>query len=399
MIERLVQPIYLKSCGRKAVRVSLWVPALFVFLFFLSSFAVFAEPVIEKQVVKIGVIVPLTGNLAARGDDVAKLIPLVEKQVNEKSEKYRYKFLLDDGKGGAGNAPTTAVKKFLYVDKAEFMITGCSGESLQAGPIAQRNKKVTFAVFSTHQDVKNIGDYAFRTYVDIEHGIEHFARYMIEQTGGRRAELTEENTFTFGIQKLLHKYLGSHLIFTDNYSTETNDFNSLLTKITAQKPNGIFFNAMSEERLSTLVNQARALGINQKLYAFSMPDLGDFMGLTGKNSEGLAYIGSPIITDSTDDFKVVLKQFKNTYPKKEPYMLLLQTFYDAAHSIVDGVEAVGPDSTKVRDFLNTYSTNGALGKVEYDELGEIKNINFVLKIIKNGKRVSHGDLTKLQFDN
>jgi branched-chain amino acid transport system substrate-binding protein len=350
-----------------------------------------------KTEVKIGVIAPLTGGLANRGDDIAKLIQLVEPYFNASSNKYRYKFILDDGMCGAGNAATTIAKKFIEVDKVKFLITGCSGETLQVGPIAQREGILTIAVMSTHQDVKKLGDYIFRTFVDIERGVEKFASYMSKKSNGKIALLTEENAFTFGIKELLVKYLGDKIIYSDDYPAGTSDFRTLLAKIKAKNPNGIYFNALSEITLANLVNQARDLGLKQNFYSYNMPEARSFRDATKKNAEGMEFIGSPEVESTFDDFQNILTEFNKLHPEGPSYEFLLRTFFDAAKSIVDAVEAVGPEASLAKDFLKTYRVNGALGVIEYDENGDIKNVNYFLSRISNGKVEAVGDLMKLNI--
>jgi len=352
----------------------------------------------EKQDVKIGVIIPLTGGLAARGEDVTRFIKILEPHLNQHSVKYQFRFIIDDGKCGAGNAPTTIVKKLISVDKVKFLITGCSGETLQAGPIAQRNGVLTIAVLSTHQDVKKIGDYVFRTFVDIERGVEKFTDYIGKKSGGRIAILTEENAFTFGIQTLLIKYLDTQVVYSDDYPEGTSDFKTLLLKIKSKNPGGIYFNTMSENTLITLVNQTRALGIKQPLYTYNMPEARSFREATGKNSEGMEYIGSPSIENSSDEFNQLLKEFLKRHPEGPSYEFVLRTFFDGSKSIVDAIEAVGPDAKLSRDYLNTYKSLGALGVVEYDANGDIKNINYFLRRIENGQDVVVEDLMKIDLE-
>ena len=71
----------------------------------------------QKEIVKIGVIAPLTGGLAQRGDDITRLLKILEPQLNSQSTKYTYKFILDDGKCGVGNTATTIANKFISFDK------------------------------------------------------------------------------------------------------------------------------------------------------------------------------------------------------------------------------------------------------------------------------------------
>lgn len=362
---------------------------LTVTLFLLFSAICMAE---EKQLVKIGVIAPLSGGLAKRGEDLGRFIEVFEPHLNSISQKYRYKFLLDDGKCGTGNSSTTIAMKMIHVDKVNFLVTGCSGETLQVAPIAEREGVVLFAVLSTHQDIKKLGKYIFRTFVDIERGVEKFSRYMSSKSDGKIAILTEENAFTFGVKELLHKHLEDRITFSDDFPVDTHDFNSLLLKVKASGAEGVYLNVMSEGTLAVLVNQLRGKGLKQQIYTYNMPEAESFRKAVGKNGEGIDFIGSPVITDSTPEFDMLLKKYLVKYPGGPSYEFLLRTFFDAVKSMVDGVDAVGTDSDAVVKFLAEYESAGALGKVSYDENGDIEDINYVRKHITGGEILVMGEM-------
>ena len=122
------------------------------------------------------------------------------------------------------------------------------------------------------------------------------------------AILTEENAFTFGIKELLHRHLAGSIVFSDDFPPGTGDFNTLLMKIKAQEADGVYFNVLSERPLAIMVNQSRALGLDFQIYSYNMPEASSFVGATGKNSEGLEFIGTPVISDSSKDFIAILKE-------------------------------------------------------------------------------------------
>lgn len=344
-----------------------------------------------KEPVKIGVIGPLTGGLAKRGEDLGKLIELLEPELNSRSSKYSFSFVVGDGRCGAGNSATTLAHKFIHIDKIKFLITNCSGETLQAAPIAQREGVVTFAVLSTHQDIKNLGDYIFRTFVDIERGVENFAKHM-KKKSGKVAILTEENAFTFGIKELLMRHLGESVVFADDFPPDTADFNTLLTKIGAKGAAGVYFNVLSESTLAVLTNQSRSLGLSYDIYSYNMPEATSFIELTGQNSEGLEFIGSPRIIDASESFQMLLKTYLAKHPAGPSYEFLLRTFYDAVDLIVRGVEQEGLNPELVRDFVSSYKGQGALGDIFFDANGDVGNINYVLKRIQDGEVRYVGEL-------
>lgn len=356
-------------------------PAIFCFLLFCST--VFAQ---EAEVVKIGLIIPLTGGLATRGTDVTKFLPLLQDHLNRSGKTYRYEFLVEDGKCGSGNAATSAAMKFINIDKVKFLITGCSGETLQVGPIAEKNRIVQFAILSLHPKIKSLGEYIFRTFIDVEKSAAGMADYMTKNSGGKIAVLTEENAFTFSVRDELLKNLGDKVVFADDFALDSVDFNTLLTKANSKGAKGIYLNVMSEGTLANLVNQAKRMNLSQQLYSYNMPEAASFRAATGENSNGLEFIGTPNITESSTEFKLLMMEFLKKYPEGPNYEFVLRTFHAAIQSIVAGIEQVGSDTTKIKDFLYTYSSFGALGKIKYDRNGDIEGLHYVLKRVRDDGR-------------
>jgi branched-chain amino acid transport system substrate-binding protein len=375
-------------------------------LFFWFSYLILATSVVVESsvaedssnqidTVKIGVIVPLTGGLASRGEDISNLLKIIKTHLNGSSLSHKYEFIIEDGKCGAGNTTTSAAMKLIKFDEVKFLITGCSGETLQAGPIAEKSKVLTIAVLSNHQDIQKLGDYIFRTFVDIERSIRGFADYMDSKCNGKIAILSEENAFTFGIRDLLLKQLGPKVIQSEDFAADSSDFKSLLAKTKAKGAEGIYLNVMSEGTLANLVNQARRRNLGQRLFSFTMPEASSFRASTGKNSDNLYFIGTPDIKKSSAEFKAITDEFMKQHPEGPSYEMVLRTTFDAVKSIVDGIEAVGADSTKVKDFLYKYSAIGALGKIEYDANGDIKNLHYALKRIREDGNIEVvGELVK-----
>ena len=345
-----------------------------------------AQAVPSKELVKIGVIVPLTGGQAYAGDDITKLLGVMQERLNHASKKYEYQFILDDGKCGVGSAAASIANKLISVDKVKFLITGCSGETLIAGPIAQRAGVLMFAVLSSHKDVRTLGDYVFRTFVDIERSIKRFSAYINEHEKGGIAVLTEESAFTLNIEKILVENLGTRLVFSEEFPLDSADFSTLLEKVRSKNASALYLNVASQGTLVNLVNQASGRKLSVKFYSYLYPELAGFLEATGARSSGLTYLGSPELNRGSTELNAVVAEFKKRNGKGQNWDLVFGSTFDAVQAITDGIEAVGADANSVKEYLKTYSREGALGKIEFDDNGDVKHINFALKKINpNGE--------------
>lgn len=341
----------------------------------------------NAEQVRVGVIAPLTGGLAVRGADIVNTLKLVEDDLHSRSLKNSYSFTIDDGKCGGANASTTIANKYIHVDKIRFLITACSGETIQAAPIAEREKVLLIAVLSNHKDIKSLGDYIFRTYLDIEPGMELMARTITDDGHKAVAVLTEENTFTMGMKELLLKDLGDKVVYAEDFQPEDGDYRAILLKAMSRKPDALYINNYADKTIIDLLNQAAALNITLQKYSYYQPAVPEVRRATGKNIEGIKFLDQPKINDSSPQFRDFYSRYMKLHPEGPSAELLVRTTYDAANAIVDAVEEVGSDSTKAKEFLYQYKKLGALGLVEFDANGDLKALRYVINEVKNGEVV------------
>ncbi len=353
-----------------------------LFLIVCTVCAETAFAVTEKTEVKIGIIAPLTLGNAERGKEIVNTLQIYVSMLNRDSENYVYRLVSEDGKCGAGSSATTAAEKLIRVDKVQFLITGCSGETLQAGPIAQRAGVLLFAVFSAHQDVKKLGDFIFRTCPDQERAAEIFAHEIECSKLEAVFLLSEENAFTQGMKSLLTEKAGKRISGSEDFPSEMTDFRTLLLKVKAARPQAIYLNAASPSSLSNLVVQAKNLGITVPIFGYLHPDDPSFFKSTGAVAVGMKYLGVPDPVELPPEFREFAELYKKEYgvPQVE---VVRRTTFDALKSIAAGIENAGPDPVKVRTYLETYQAEGATGHLAYDENGDLKNLDYVMKVVNS----------------
>ena len=370
---------------------------LLFLLAFLSALNNIAFADTQRQLVKLGVIAPLTGSFTVYGSDVRRSIPILEAQLNQSSTQYTFKIIIEDGRCGVGNAAITAAQKLINVNGVEFLSVGCSGEILQVGPLAQRSGVLATCYACSHPDVKNLGDRIFRTYVDIENGVSTMAELLNrelpgELTGelsgelsGKLVILTEENAFTIGIHELLEKELGDKIGYTEQFAVDDTDFNTMLVKARSTNPAAYYLNAASPRTYQTLFKQLRALGIKEPVYSYHMPGDKDSLKLLGWRQNGVRYIEVPEVSNSSADFQEFYQNFLTAYPEGADLEFLLRSGYDSLASYAKAIEKVGPKPEAVKQFFQSNSWSGALGTIKFDEKGDVIGLNFVLKEIVDGR--------------
>src|SRR5690606_23909603 len=127
--------------------------------------------------------------------------------------------------------------------------------------------------------------------------------------------------------------------------------------------------------LGLLLRQAREQGLQTQ-----------FMGPEGVANQDLVAIAGPaieglLVTLPTDFTKMesnakIMENFA-TY-KRSPNGAFTFPAYAAVQIIAQTIEAVGEDATKGADYIHDTTFDTAIGKVEYDEKGDLKEFEFAV---------------------
>ncbi len=119
----------------------------------------------SSEVVKIGVLGDLTGDLSSlfrgvpRGVDMAKLDIEKEKDV-------KLQIFLEDQESCNPQNTISLMNKFINIDKVDFVVGGsCSGTTLVAAPLANEGKLPIISPVSSAPNITEAGGYVFRTYI------------------------------------------------------------------------------------------------------------------------------------------------------------------------------------------------------------------------------------------
>lgn len=337
-----------------------------------------------RERVAVGVIAPLTGNAAHIGNEITRTVEVMRETLKDRRTTYGYEFFLEDGRAAVDTSPTTAFFHLTEIKKAKFLISATSGETLQIGPLAQKKGVLTVAVISSHKDVKRIGDYVFRTFIDVERGMQVLSQQIRNDKSVPLALLTEDSAFNRGIKELFTSYLKGDLVYVEDYEENSVNLRPILLKAKARGAKGYYLNCAHPGTCAIVLNQAKQLGIIGPFYSYLHTDNPEFLAAAGKNANGVRFLSPPDLDALPKHFQDFLELYRRKYNQKPTNDFLVRTTFDALTCIVEGIERVGPEPGKVKRILQSYKQQGALGEVEFDENGDIKDINYVMKEIVRG---------------
>ncbi len=337
-----------------------------------------------KETVKVGVIAPLTGEVATIGVSAVKAIELAAEEFNARSKTTRIQLVLEDAKC-EGAISAKAANKLINVDKVEVILGGlCSAETIAAAPVAETSGVVLFSGCSTAPSITGLGDFVFRDAPSDAYQGVFTANYMYDELGKRKAAIIYSNTdWGFGITKSFSKEferLGGQVVAVDSIEQESNDVRSQLLKANSKNPD-IIYTPMYSQNQGLTAKQAKEMGIKAMIMGADAAKDPNTVLVGGDAVEGFMFVALKAV--NAPEFEKKLKEQKNVNIE-----LCTPTAYDGANIAFNAIEAVGNSAEKVRDYLyNVKNYNGVSGNINLDSNGDRIEAEYSVFKVVNGEFV------------
>ncbi|MEC4720004.1 branched-chain amino acid ABC transporter substrate-binding protein [Noviherbaspirillum sp. CPCC 100848] len=360
----------------------------------MASHAVLAQ----EQVVKIGLVAPVTGPIAHWGKDNVNGARMAIDELNAKGivlggKKAKFELLAEDDASDPKQA-TAAAQKLADAKVNGVIGHVTSGTTIPASRIyadagipqispSATNPKYTQQGFKT----------AFRVVANDSQLGGTLGRYAVQIAQAKSIAVIDDRT-AYGqgvadefIKGAKSKNPNINIVARQYTHDKATDFNAILTAIKAKNPDLVFFGGMDAVG-GPMLRQMKALGINAK-----------FMGGDGVCSESLGALAGDALTDNSvvcaeaggveDSQKKGLDEFKAAYKKK--FDMEVQIYapyvYDAVMLMVNAMQkANSPEPQKYLPELAKMQYKGVTGNIAFDSRGDVKDGTLTLYTYKGGKR-------------
>lgn len=357
----------------------------------------------EGDTVKIGVFEPVTGANAAGGELEVEGAQLAN-EVRAEALGKKVELVVADNKSDKAEA-TTAAARLIEKDKVSAII-GSWGSSLSiaAGDVAKSNEVPAVAASATNPQVTLGNDYYFRVcYLDTFQA-EILANYAAKNLNAKKVAIVQEvsNDYSTGLAKFFTEDFkaltgdDSSIVATVNYNTGDTDFNGILTNVKAANPDVIFAPGNYTES-ALIIKQARSLGINAPFIGGDTWETNEFIDVGGADVEGasLTTFFDETNPNLSESGKAFVEAYYKKYPDRNNIPAVTALSYDAYMVILDAMERA--DSADPKDIqkalTETTEFEGVTGKIAFDENGDAKKDEAVLKKVENGKFVYQETVT------
>lgn len=343
----------------------------------------------EENVLKIGMVGPLSGEAAAYGTNILRAAEIAVEEANKSGElgDITLKIISEDTEGDWSKA-ANAFTKLIDVDKVSVIIGGVLSSESEAGSSLVKDAKIpTISPSSTAVDLTKDNPYLFRNCLSDEVQAEQIAEFAVEELGlSKFAVLYTTNDYGKSLRDAFTNKAEelAKVVAVEAFADKDNDFKPQLTAIKEKNPDCLYIAGYYTEA-AKIAQQAKDLGMEVQL-----------LGADGLCNAVLLEIGEAAVEgtyatsgfypdDPSPDVQNFVKAYKDKHGE-EPDMFAAQG-YDAARIVIAAIKSQGSSSEEIREGLAvTKDFPGITGKTSIDEEGDTIKDVLILKV-EGGKFV------------
>ena len=334
---------------------------------------------VSKETIKIGISVPLTGQIAMLGEGMknAGLMAKAHISKNFKKLKYNYEFIFEDDQFDPKKAAAVA-KKLITVDRVSAIISGEGPTAMVMGPIADKKNVIHFGITADPAAAK--GDLNFLHWSPLAQQNFVFLQELKNRgykSVGFFTNISSEVWVAIAddLKKQI-KDAGIAITSDQSFESGKKDFRTLIARA-KQSPAEIYILLTYSPELDIIVKQLRTAGINAPVTSIESFEFASEMPLL----EGQWYVcgGNP-----SRDFVAEYKQRYGRYPP-----ILSPNVYDMVNLIITAAENAESSSVPTPGQIASAmkkidNFSGVLGKLVVRDDGIVWSRAGV-KVIKNGE--------------
>jgi len=354
----------------------------FILLWILALYLLVPSTASCRDSIKVGIILPGTGEKAEFGEIEKKSFEMALEEINAAGgvNGTKLEFLYEDDTGRP-EAARSAAKKLIIDDKVVMLGGGySSSETFAIAGVAQQNR-IPFLI-NTGSDNKITEmkwDFVFRLNQPVSDYPKALESFITEVVKPRSVAILYENT-NFGssgskeFQRSCDK-LKLKVVMNAGYQSGGVDFKPLLVRVKQANPDVIYMISYLMDA-SLLMKQSMELKLTPKIFVgggagFTLPEFGENAGKAGNMvySATLWYQTLPY-PGAREYYDKFVKRYKmeTEYHGAEGY--------SSAYVIADALKrAISLTSDDVRESLSKTDIMTVFGPVKFVEYGKMNNQN------------------------
>jgi branched-chain amino acid transport system substrate-binding protein len=361
-----------------------------------SLAAVISAPVAKADSINVATAGPMTGEYAAFGEQMKRGAEKAVQDINAKGGVMGKSLALHIGDDQCDPKQAVAVAN-VFVSKGVVFVAGhfCSGSSIPASSVYHDEGILQMTPASTNpkftDDPAKAGwGTVFRTCGRDDQQGSYAGAWIADHYKGKNvAIIDDKSTYGKGLADLTRAALnkaGMKEVLNEEITAGEKDYSALVSKLKAANVDVIYFGGYHPEA-ALIVKQSREQGLNAQLLSGDSLNTQEFATLAGDAANGVMFTNAAEARN-LPSAKDVVAAFKKDGFDPEGYTL---STYAAIQIYAQAVTKAGTtDAQKVAATLRSQCWESVIGKICFDDKGDLTSATYVWYVFKDGKYAEAG---------
>ena len=374
--------------------------AIWIALILIVSLALVFSCTKEKEPYKVGAVFSVTGRTSFLGEPEKKTVVMIAEAINKVGgiNGHPLELVIYDDESDETKC-VLAVKRLLKKDKVPVIIgPSLSGNTLAVVKVMNDAKVPLVSCAASNKIVTPVVDrkWVFKVPQSDTHAVEKVYDYLLKNGINKIAVMSVSTGFgASGREELLRlaPQVGIEIVADERYGPKDTDITAQLTRIRGTDAQAIVNWSVGPTQVLAVKNWHDLGMTNMPFYQSHGFGSRQNIELAAGAAEGvfcpLGRVNIPDLVPADHPQKKVIEIYNKAYQAKynEPLSSFGGHGWDALNLVIDALKAVGPDSAKIRDYIETRTNfigqHGVFNFSPTDHNGLTKEA-FEMVVVKDG---------------
>lgn len=374
--------------------------AIWIALILIVSLALVFSCTKEKEPYKVGAVFSVTGRTSFLGEPEKKTAVMIAEAINKVGgiNGHPLELVVYDDESDETKC-VLAVKRLLKKDKVPVIIgPSLSGNTLAVVKVVNDAKVPLVSCAASNKIVTPVVDrkWVFKVPQSDTHAVEKIYDYLLKNGIKKIAIMSVSTGFgASGREELLRlaPEVGIEIVADERYGPKDTDITAQLTRIRGTDAQAIVNWSVGPTQVLAVKNWHDLGMTNMPFYQSHGFGSRKNIELAAGAAEGvfcpLGRVNIPDLVPADHPQKKVIEIYNKAYQAKynEPLSSFGGHGWDALNLVIDALKAVGPDSAKIRDYIETRTNfigqHGVFNFSPTDHNGLTKEA-FEMVVVKDG---------------
>jgi branched-chain amino acid transport system substrate-binding protein len=349
----------------------------------------------DKEMVKIGVALPMTGVAALYGEQVSSGMKVAKEEIENEGGILGGRFIeliIEDDKASPEEG-VNAVQKLINRDHVKVIAGGVnSSVTLAQLPVTKAAGVLQVVSVSKAPHIREQGHpYLFGINLTTDMTGDYFYSWIAKNLPIKEVAVLTENTDYAraeleGVERNWAAK-GPKIVATEWFQLGETNFTIQLSKIKSLNPDALLIVVASPATNGTILRQANEVGFNKQIFIAPSNLNNDVVQIAGKEAEGVISADHYVQTLDNPENKKFLENYQTKYGKLPEGREELG--YESIILLAKAIDSAGTseDPVKIAEVLKNTSWKTPRGEFKFDEKGNSQGQVYVIQV-KDGKIIT-----------